>query len=321
MANQTYHRYKKLSEGLFDPIDDFTSTDACLSDFRRFRRMASKFEKCAALRANYTQKYVPPEKRDQEHKAAIEAARARAAECRELLERLKHSIPAVNAQKTLHQGKNVWEVLETERKAGDKDNGREGDEDDLAAPPVPSSGPEGSLEDTRMQDGWHGEDLAMNENDPSKMEEDVKKTGMNGRQRSTESQSKDDDDATIDGARLAVKLELLWCVSKDVYQACERWKLSFTNEVKYEIVHSLLLYIYGESCIHEAQRKVTTFLESKSFLVSLGFFCIRDLKRGNESVMRKAARMMQRRYGDQVKAMNMKDVFVCVHCMLTLFFG
>jgi hypothetical protein len=311
MANHTYHRYKKLSEGLFDPIDA-SSANACLSDLRGLQRMARRFEKCAVLRANYTQKYVPPEKRDAEHRTAIEAAKARAAECRKLLETLKQSIPTARsewppvplAHAPNDPRRNVWEVLETEQEGVDKEDEGRREEGHMK---------EGHTEDGPADDGWRG-DFDGGDRKP------IHANGTNERDR--EGWERDsDDDVTIDGARLAVKLELLYSVSRDVYQACERWKLSFTNEVKYEMIHSLLLYIYGESCIHEARRKVSTFVESKSFLVSLGFFAIRDLQRGNESVMRKAARVMQRRYGDQVKAMNLKEVFMCVHCMLTLFFG
>jgi hypothetical protein len=70
-----------------------------------------------------------------------------------------------------------------------------------------------------------------------------------------------------------------------------------------------------------ARQNVRSFIWNKGFLVSLGFFCMRRLRHGQESIMRKAARMVQNNNPEDLSAMDLKEMLIRIHCTLTLFYA
>ena len=280
-----YKQYKKLSGGLFDPVRMPDAADP--GTLGKYRRLMSKFEKCAQLREQYATRFVERSRCDAKHMAAIVAAKTRATECKHVLSQLR-SLYQSNVAREEVPLVNTFDVL----------------------PDVAHGDETGDNTDGGVVEG-----------NPKEDSNPAPKDNTQTASKSTVQQLQEDDDEVIEAAMRSAKLEVLCNLRADVYGACDRYCLSFTNEIKYEMVHSLLLFMYSEPDKEKAKARVRDFLHDKAFLLSLGFFCMNNLRRGNEGVMRRAARLVQARFGPEISTMSLKDVLIQIHCTLTLFYG
>ena len=281
-----YRKYKHLSEGLFAPIKpqgtgpQLSPDGAC-----SYRRLMVKFEKCAKLREKFAAHHAGEITCKDGHAAAIVAARTRASECRRILETLqiKQDQPCAPADPEL---RNTYDVL-----ASDDGDDKTVRADDLTSPPEPCDDASGFGKREEK------EDL------PRRAAE---RPGPDG----------EDDDEIIECARRVAKLELLCDLRMELYRACDQYQLTFTNEIKYEMIHVLLLYIHSEADVRTARGDVRSFLMNKDFLVSLGFFCVNNIRNGKEGIMRKAAKIVQSQGPADVSTMNLKEMLIQVHYAL-----
>lgn len=88
-APALYHKYKDLSDDIFEPIPEYTGND---DDIRKLVQARNKARRCAELRTMYTEFHIPKAERDKNHQHVIDYLFAKAGQCQSILDTLKEPI-------------------------------------------------------------------------------------------------------------------------------------------------------------------------------------------------------------------------------------